>query len=275
MHVLLLPVIWFLVRMSMIYLLHVYIEKGWVAANYRQKNIPVGYGTVVPVFLCIFYVLWIQLDGSGGTAIVKTGGEVLLCSLISLVGWVDDRKGDRGIKGLRGHLGALQNSGQLTTGMIKAAAGLLAAAGAAFTINDGTLNIVVNTLIITLAINAINLLDVRPGRALKGFWFLLFLSVCFGSVPPASWPLVLIVSTITVAAAPDDFNARAMMGDVGSNTLGFLAGIFCAAALPFSVRICLLALFIVLHWRAETSSLSLVIQNNKWLNRLDHVGRKT
>lgn len=95
-----------------------------------------------------------------------------------LAGYIDDvdqgaHDGGKVAKGLKGHLGALAH-GQVTTGVIKIAgigASALAASalvGSKATSMGGKVaDLALNTVLIAGAANLANLLDLRPGRALK------------------------------------------------------------------------------------------------------------
>ena len=86
-------------------------------------------------------------------------------------GALDDLAGDGASKGLRGHLGAAAR-GEVTTGLVKiagiGATGLVAAALADRGRADvGGLDTLVGGAVVAGAANLANLLDLRPGRALK------------------------------------------------------------------------------------------------------------
>ena len=70
------------------------------------------------------------------------------------------------------HLTALAR-GRLTTGAVKAVGGLAAGLAAGFILHPGRpAAIVLDALLIALTANLLNLLDLRPGRCLKGFGLL-------------------------------------------------------------------------------------------------------
>lgn len=95
-----------------------------------------------------------------------------------LAGYIDDvdqgaHDGDKVAKGLKGHLGALAH-GQVTTGVIKIAgigASALAASALvgskATSVGGKVSDLALNTVLIAGTANLANLLDLRPGRALK------------------------------------------------------------------------------------------------------------
>ena len=86
-------------------------------------------------------------------------------------GALDDLAGDGASKGLKGHLGAAAR-GRVTTGLVKivgiGATGLVAAALADRDRDDvAALDTLVGGAVVAGAANLANLLDLRPGRALK------------------------------------------------------------------------------------------------------------
>ena len=103
------------------------------------------------------------------------GGEVYTLylaavALICLLGLLDDLVGTRESLGFRGHFSRLFK-GELTTGAFKAlGVGFVSLFLAVFLSSD-VMDVVVNTLLLALFTNLINLLDLRPGRAIKGFIF--------------------------------------------------------------------------------------------------------
>src|SRR6478609_7317931 len=114
-----------------------------------------------------------------GAALLGAGpGPVVAAASSAALGALDDLAGDSGSKGFKGHLGALAQ-GQVTTGAVKilglGLTGLLSAA----LIDHGSrsretqrhgiptvLDTMVGGAVIAGSANLLNLLDLRPGRAL-------------------------------------------------------------------------------------------------------------
>ncbi|MGL5908467.1 MAG: hypothetical protein ACRCZP_00605, partial [Phycicoccus sp.] len=129
-----------------------------------------------------------------GVAPVPAGLVAVLGS--GALGALDDLAGDSSSKGLRGHLGAALR-GTVTTGAVKIVGigltGLAAAALADRTRDDiRPVDTVVGGAVVAGAANLVNLLDLRPGRALKST-VLLALPLLVagrhgapGSAPPAA-----------------------------------------------------------------------------------------
>ena len=98
-----------------------------------------------------------------------TPSAVLVLVVPGLLGALDDLVGDTGTKGLRGHLTALRR-GRVTTGALKI--GGIGAAGVAAALlerrpADAWTMPAVDAVLVAGSANLVNLLDLRPGRALK------------------------------------------------------------------------------------------------------------
>lgn len=241
-----------------------------VAENYQGNSIPkLGgmcflFGFLVSlVFLQLFFNLTMEYY-------LLTGG----IAFMAFLGLLDDLLGNREVSGLRGHFRSLL-SGNITTGAIKAIGGAVIALLIAIPMSASIQEVILNWLIISLAINAINLLDLRPGRAIKGFLLitlLVFLAGLFnleGGLFPA---LGLIVGAV-IAYMPYDLKGKAMMGDVGSNVLGIAAGAFVVVFFPLAAKIITLLGLITLHVYTERRSLSVLIEKVNFLKLIDNLGR--
>ncbi|CEH29874.1 hypothetical protein AM501_18860 [Aneurinibacillus migulanus] len=240
-----------------------FVRMGWVAPNYQGDAIPLGYGLV-------FWIALVWFAFCEPASVWLVGPAII----VSLAGWLDDRIGQSRMKGLRGHFGVLWREGRITTGMLKVWIIGSCAAGVAFLTFDTVPSFIVDMLLLALGANFINLLDVRPGRALKGVWFLLLLCIGIGSVSDTEMSLFLYLLICTIVAAPSDFSARAMLGDTGANLLGFLGGALCVYSLSPIVKWLVVAWLIVLHLYAERVSLTAVIEQNALLRRIDRWGRQ-
>ena len=76
-----------------------------------------------------------------------------------------------------------------------------------------------------------------------------------------------------IAYFNQDLKAKAMMGDTGSNVLGISIGILFVMGYPLKVRLIWLAFLIFIHILTEKYSLTKIIENNKFLNFIDKLGR--
>jgi UDP-GlcNAc:undecaprenyl-phosphate/decaprenyl-phosphate GlcNAc-1-phosphate transferase len=248
---------------------------AWIAPrklirlNRYRRPVPVVLGlAMVPAFLLVLIVTAAvtpaRLGGLGLADLVAVG-------VLMVVGLVDDLYGGDP-RGLRGHLGALRRL-HVTTGIIKLVAGVAAAMALALVIGDQALRVIGATILIAASTNLWNALDVVPGRALK------WASVVVAVVLAAGWtrPMALPVGTtlgVVLGSLPHDLRERAMLGDAGSNPLGFLCGVGLAAVLPTDGLLLAAALAVLLQAAAETVTLSRLIEAVPPLRWFDRVGRR-
>ncbi|WP_323101699.1 hypothetical protein [Intrasporangium sp. YIM S08009] len=189
------------------------------------------------------------------------------------LGALDDLAGGTADKGLRGHLGALRR-GEVTTGAVKvvglAATGLVAAALSDLSEPDrrprgGALATLVGGAVVAGAANAVNLFDLRPGRALK-------------VTVVAAAPLVGTTSGAAALGASlgvvgDDLAARSMLGDTGANAAGALVGLAVVERFGLAGRVVALAGLTALTLASERVSFTRVIEGNRVLRAVDEWGR--
>lgn len=237
-----------------------------------------------------------------------------------LAGYIDDvdqgaHDGGKVAKGLKGHLGALAH-GQVTTGVIKIAgigASALAASalvGSKATSMGGKVaDLALNTVLIAGAANLANLLDLRPGRALKATVLVaapLSYFSCADAKTPASGASVtsatasvtsgaasatpaapasasgasaqrLLASGLNAAAITalvEDLQETTMLGDTGANAAGALLGTSLAANDSWKLRLGTTLGVVGLILASEKVSFSKVIAANPALNWLDQLWRR-
>ncbi|QGN49262.1 hypothetical protein GKC29_22190 [Micromonospora sp. WMMC415] len=228
--------------------------------------------------------------GAFGAAGGAAGGAALVAGLgAGAVGLYDDVVGARpeqkAAKGFAGHLAALRE-GRVTAGLVKivgvGAAGLGAAAllAADPTVarhrrrqRQGAVGRGVDVLlgagVIAGTANLLNLLDLRPGRALK--------SGLLVGAPLLPGPQGGIAAGGVGAAAgllPADLGEDVMLGDSGANALGALLGVTLAARTGPVGRAGLLAVLAGLTAASEKVSFTQVIQRTPGLRELDALGRR-
>lgn len=185
------------------------------------------------------------------------------------VGAYDDLAGDAGSKGLRGHLGAL-GRGQVTTGAVKVLG--LAVTGVAATVLAGRRTSAVDALVggavVAGAANLVNLLDLRPGRALKA----VLLVAPF--VPGVGRPLAAVAGGAAAGLLGDDLAERSMLGDTGAAAVGALLGLALVAGVDRRGRWGVLSLLTALTLASEKVSFTRVIESTPGLRELDRLGRR-
>jgi UDP-GlcNAc:undecaprenyl-phosphate/decaprenyl-phosphate GlcNAc-1-phosphate transferase len=198
------------------------------------------------------------------------------------LGSYDDLAGSGSSRGLRGHFGALAK-GEVTTGAVKVlgigAAGVLAGT----LVQRKPIDKLLAGIVIAGSANLINLLDLRPGRAIKA-GLIAGTPVALARRGSGSGERgmrtrgagVLAAGSLGAAAAllPEDLSERAMLGDAGANALGAALGVAAAAG---SGRVGLLlraASIISLTLASEKVSFTKVIAASPPLNAIDMLGRR-
>jgi len=224
---------------------------------------------------------------AGGPARVRAAGAIAAVGA-GAFGAIDDlaEAPDRSAKGLSGHLGALA-SGRLTTGAVKilglGATGL-ACSLLALPARPGrpggrrgpgrAVDVLTGAALVAGCANLVNLLDLRPGRALKAT----LLWAALG--PPGVWPaaaaggLVAAVAGPAAALLPEDLGERGMLGDTGANAGGAVLGTALVAGLGRRGRIAALAAVVALTLASERVSFTAVIESTPGLRELDALGRR-
>ncbi len=193
---------------------------------------------------------------------LATSPPALLAALgAGLVGRADDVALRTSAKGVRGHAAALL-AGRPTSGTAKVvgigATGWLASA----LLGGSRREVLVGAGVVAGTANLLNLLDLRPGRALK-----------VGGLT------ALAVGQPGVAAAcaallPADLREQTMLGDCGANALGAVLGLGLLARHP-SARGPALAVLVALTAASEVVSFSRVIDAVAPLRALDRAGRRS
>jgi len=186
------------------------------------------------------------------------------------VGLLDDLAGSGDNRGLRGHLGALRR-GEVTTGAVKIAG--LAATGVATAriLGQRRGDVLLSGAVVAGAANLVNLLDLRPGRALKVA--LAHAPAVLVLAPPGS---TLLAGVLGAAAGllPDDLAERTMLGDAGANALGAAIGVAAIASYGRLGRLAHLVGIVCLTLASERVSFTQVIEATPPLRWLDGLGRR-
>lgn len=242
-------------------------DPRWERTNHRGATVSLLEGPAVAAGLVV-----------GGLAAGDRAGaaQAVACAGAAAFGLVDDLSEDLGHrrKGLRGHLGALAH-GELTTGGLKVLGiGVSSVAAAALLHRDGSVparaaDALVSGALVAGCANLVNLLDLRPGRALK--------SALLAALPlldgRGGAPAAAVVGTAAVAL-PADLAERDMLGDGGANAAGAAVGVALAAAAPRFVRLAALAGVVGLTVASERVSFTAVIARTPVLRELDAWGRR-
>ena len=138
--------------------------------NFRQERIPAVAGLVLVIAGVFFYTVeWM----SQGIHVATAATYFLVTFAFGTLGMLDDVNGDRSVGGFRGHIGAVQPKGRLTTGLGKMIGGAGVSLVAGFLpVQSGSSGArrSLAAILIALTANTLNLLDLRPGRSLFGFF---------------------------------------------------------------------------------------------------------
>lgn len=259
--------------------------------NYKGDVIPSSYGllflesTSLLVIFLVFYGIKVELvmsflsSASFGKSYPPFVLVIFGIPMMGLWGLYDDLYGREEVKGFRGHFKRLFKEGRLTTGGAKAllGGGISLILGFIICASNGCFNwgmVLLNGGIIALTTNTLNLLDLRPGRAVKGFFLGIVLVFLANLSAPAFWLFFFLIPLIASVFVYTrlDFKGEAMMGDVGSNILGVTLGISIAWQIPLYPKLVILLGLILFHIYCEFYSLSQLIEKNKVLHFLDRLG---
>ncbi|HEB13032.1 MAG TPA: hypothetical protein ENI11_05105 [Actinobacteria bacterium] len=243
--------------------------------NYRKHYVVNGFGMILPITMLMSSALFsVQLFARTGT-VINSLGLLLLFSLMmpmSFVGFVDDLLGSRLIGGFRGHISQLR-FGILTTGTLKAIVGFSISATIAAFVSDNILDYLINVGVLVLSINAMNLFDLRPGRAIKVFT-LSVVATFIASWSSPFWSLWGLIIPPVGGLLWGDLKEQSMMGDVGSNSLGAILGLAFVINLSQAVNLIILVVLAVLHLITERYSLSEFIEKAPIIRQFDELGVK-
>lgn len=282
---------------------------GRLVTNYRGRRIPTGLGLVWLVWAA-GVALTSTVLGYAGTlrdapiSLIRSLPLLLVVGSLAF-GFVDDVFGGDDAKGFRGHLRAMAH-GRLTTGGLKllgiGVLALVVAAGSLAISPDlhdpwmAWTRLICGTLVIALSANLVNLMDLRPGRAIKAYGILAILGVALygiGVLPDlirgsvlspesllgladvkiAALCLAILLLGPVAAVWRYDLGERAMLGDAGANAMGALAGFFLVIAAPLWLLVAIASVLLALNLASEKFSFSKVIERVAFLKWIDGLGR--
>lgn len=274
--------------------------------NFRGVKVATAAGiTFVPAFLLVYLptvdyaARRLALDGQNATTMyhsLRAGMNAMLIVVLGfcILGLLDDVAGDSSAKGFKGHFSEALK-GRFTTGLVKAFLGIIVAlvalqpemfTSARMGARDYGIWLM-SAVVVALTANFFNLLDLRPGRAMKIFFPALALCAGLtlrfegvGTLIGIYSPLyvyitpALAVAAVALVLLPGDLREKFMLGDAGSNVLGAVIGLGLVYGTSFWWRLGVLVLMLVLNVLSEKYSFSRVIASNRVLNWIDSLGRK-
>ena len=152
-----------------------------------------------------------------------------------------------------------------------------------FQVEGGWAHAVLSALVIALAANFLNLVDLRPLRALKTYSAIV---VLVAATIPFLWmdvfaeasvaAAVVLVTVLGPVASVWRYDARelGMLGDAGSNPAGAVAGVMIAIWWPTWAVGLAAGVLLALNLASERFSFSAAIERSRVLSWLDRLGRE-
>lgn len=219
---------------------------------------------------------WVMggVESLGPAAAARATWTAALVAVLgfALLGFVDDAAAAGRAGGFRGHVTAMGH-GQLTTGGLKLLGGAAGAVTAvAMAGRDRPLVLIGDALIVALAANLANLLDLRPARTTKAALAAWLGLLAVGGLGVALHPASLVVGAAVGLLVPE-LREEVMLGDTGSNVVGACLGLTAVAVLGGPARIVVAVVLVVLNASSEVVSFSTVIERVAPLRWLDGLGR--
>lgn len=255
--------------------------EGFTRENYRGVRLPFPGGIAIVAVGVLAVGLWTGLVAIAQLDSFDWGVETnLMYPLgVALLGLIDDLLAGAS-RGWRGH-GRAVLGGEFSTGALKAIGSLALALYvlSATSLVEGVPEYLLAVALLVLTTNLFNLLDLRPGRAAKGFLLLgVLLSLVawhgregFGPFAPL-WVVGPLAAPIVVAGFYD-LKERTMLGDVGANLIGAVAGLWLLYAFDTTGQLIALAIVLGLTVLGEFRSLNTLIERTPLLRQIDSLGR--
>ena len=242
-------------------------EKNLVQQNYAGNQVLSSGGLLILIPCILSYLTYFLISPSPIMIVF-----IIMLPVVTFCGMLDDLLGDNLSKGLVGHIRTLLKYGNFSTGLLKAFVGILIGLLVAYTNYSGFYLLILDSLCFALSMNFINLLDLRPGRAIKSFGFLImsYAVVSFFSDIQFILPALIVLIFYTRGEMQEKY----MLGDTGANLLGGILGFYGVIVLKPIIKMLLLILLISIHIFAEFHSLSKTIEDVPLLRKIDMLGRK-
>lgn len=236
-----------------------------VVENYRGIKVITGAG-IVFLFACLLSSIILLLHEPSIDICVF----IIVSTLVSLLGIMDDYLGDNNAKGIKGHINTILR-GEMSTGAIKAILGIFTGLIVSIIYYDRIFEIIINTSIFALCINFFNLLDLRPGRTIKTFIMSIVLFLFFNN-SDFIWMFYPMLGVLSVYIF-GEMREVYMLGDSGANLIGGIMGLFIIRSMTTNWKIIILSFLIIIHLFAEFNSISACIKKNPILRFIDNIGR--
>ncbi|MCD8501275.1 MAG: hypothetical protein LRY71_05835 [Bacillaceae bacterium] len=234
---------------------------GWEVENYLNLRIPYSLG------VCLLVAFYIH----GWFFLYPTFNIIFgYLTMIWLIGFIDDTKGTKYPKGLKGHIKYLIVEKKVSTGIIKIIGTVSVSAVTTYLLNPTTVIVACRYfLLLTFTPHVMNLLDTKPLRVWKlaGVQALLFLPLYYNLKAEIASLGVLIVPIIYLES-----KRKAMLGDNGATLVGGAIALVVLYQLSPFVQTMLLLFYFFVILLAEKISISKLIENNFILRVFDRWG---
>lgn len=245
-----------------------------VRPNFQGRPIPVAFGFILTLVVVPVYLLGAARASMSGVPGVFTQAGMafpITVLVFGVMGLIDDIYGTREAGGFTGHIRLLLK-GNISTGFMKAVIGGIIALGTGSVIAQYNIaGSMVNALLIALSANFINLMDLRPGRAVSCFWVWMTALILFAGLSGFAWFSIIILFVPALWLSIQDRSARLMLGDAGSNVLGAALGMITAGSVDMAGKVIILVLLVCIHLYSEKYSISKSIDKNRILRRVDRM----
>ncbi len=238
-----------------------------VRPNFAGKQILSSYGVIWFGYVAAI-VFALQRMGYAPPHLARLYPAVM--GAMWALGAIDDIFGSREVGGFKGHFRKLLLERKLTTGAVKALGGGVVGLAAGWSVSGGdVLKWALAAALIPLSANVLNLVDLRPGRAVAVFFVGIGVTcICARGSLPAPW-IVGAICAVTLVFAVSDSRGRAMMGDSGSNALGAALGLTIVLGTGLVFQAATVIVLVAVHVYSEKRSISGLIEGNRVLRAID------
>jgi UDP-GlcNAc:undecaprenyl-phosphate/decaprenyl-phosphate GlcNAc-1-phosphate transferase len=231
----------------------------WQRRNYRQRTVDLAGGPGAATGLLV------------GLVAARAPAGALAAGAAAGLGLYDDLAGHTHARGLRGHAVALRR-GVVTSGLVKMVGLTVASVAASPSRPRRAAATLTDVVLVAGTANVVNLLDLRPGRALK---VALATAAPIAAVEGRAGDTAAVATGVCLVLLPADLAEREMLGDCGANALGAVLGWALAARLGPRGRLIAAATVVGLTIVSERVSFTKAIESRPALAAIDRWGRRT
>lgn len=242
-----------------------------ITLNYEGKRIVTGGGVILLAALLFSFIFFYSEPYPFHQPLVN-GFALIYFAGITLLGAVDDIRGEKKCKGFSGHLSKLWRREGISTGIYKAAGGVsLGVALSAYVVGIYAWpEWVFKGLFLALFSNVFNLLDTRPVRAAKVFLVLSLVLMLF----KGPFPVLFSLWSALYVYLFWEIKKSIMLGDAGAYLLGGVLGYYLILNLSLGLLIVISFMLVFLHWYLEKFSLSRLLEEKVLFYRLNRTNGK-